>query len=107
MPLDLSLDRGSRVPLYFQLAQQLEEAIRDGRHSAGVKAAAQGIADVLAGLEIEERSDSARAALVGLDGRDYLRLLRLSRLPEGMCSEADALFALHVLVSARLKADGI
>ena len=35
MPLDLSLDRGSRVPLYFQLAQQLEEAIRDGRLQPG------------------------------------------------------------------------
>lgn len=35
MPLDLSLDRGSRVPLYFQLAQQLEDAIRDGRLRPG------------------------------------------------------------------------
>ncbi len=86
---------------------EVEQAIREGRHSAAVKAAAQGVADVLGGLEIEERSDSARAALVGMDGRDYLRLLRLSRLPEGMGSEADALFALHVLVAARLKADGI
>ncbi len=86
---------------------EVEQAIREGRHGAAVKAAALGVAEVLGGLEIEERSDSARAALVGLDGRDYLRLLRLSRLPEGMGSEADALFALHVLVAARLKADGI
>ena len=35
MPVDLSLDRGSRVPLYFQLAQQLEGAIRDGRLKPG------------------------------------------------------------------------
>ncbi|MCM2334722.1 MAG: GTPase [Anaeromyxobacteraceae bacterium] len=86
---------------------EVEEAIREGHFSAAVKAAAHGVADVLGGLEIEERSDSARAALVGMDGRDYLRLLRLARLPEGMGSEADALFALHVLVAARLKADGI
>jgi signal recognition particle receptor subunit beta len=86
---------------------EVEQAIRDGRYSAAVKAAAQGVADVLGGLEIEERSDSARVALLGVDGRDYLRLLRLSRLPEGMGSEADALFALHVLVTARLKADAI
>jgi signal recognition particle receptor subunit beta len=86
---------------------EVEQAIRDGRFSVAVKAAAQGVADVLGGLEIEERSDSARAALVGMDGRDYLRLLRLSRLPEGMGAEADALFALHVLIAARLKADGI
>lgn len=35
MSLDLSVDRGSRVPLYFQLAQQLEDAIRDGRLRPG------------------------------------------------------------------------
>jgi DNA-binding GntR family transcriptional regulator len=35
MPVDLSLDRGSRVPLYFQLAQQLEGAIHDGRLRPG------------------------------------------------------------------------
>lgn len=35
MSLDLSLDRDSRVPLYFQLAQQLEAAIGDGRLSPG------------------------------------------------------------------------
>ncbi len=35
MQLDLSVDRGSRVPLYFQLAQQLEDAIRDGRLRPG------------------------------------------------------------------------
>jgi signal recognition particle receptor subunit beta len=85
----------------------VEQAIREGRHSTAVKAAAQGVADVLGGLEIAERSDSVRAALMGMDGRDYLRLLRLARLPEGMGSEADALFALHVLVAAKLKADGI
>jgi signal recognition particle receptor subunit beta len=86
---------------------EVEQAIRDARFSAAVRSAAQGVADTLGGLELEERSDSARAALVGMDGRDYLRLLRLSRLPEGMGSEADALFALHVLVSAKLRADGI
>jgi len=35
MPLDLTLDRSSRVPLYFQLAQQLEDAIRDGHLRPG------------------------------------------------------------------------
>jgi GntR family transcriptional regulator len=35
MALDLSLDRSSRVPLYFQLAQQLEVAIRDGQLRPG------------------------------------------------------------------------
>jgi signal recognition particle receptor subunit beta len=86
---------------------EVEQAIRDGRFGAAVKAGAQGVSDVLASLELEERSDTARAALLGLDGRDYLRLLRLSRLPEEMGSEADALFALHVLVAVKLRADAI
>jgi len=86
---------------------EVEQAIRDGRFDAAVKAAARGVGDVLSSLELEERSDTVRAALMGLDGRDYLRLLRLARLPDGMGSEADALFALHVLVAARLRADAI
>jgi DNA-binding GntR family transcriptional regulator len=35
VPVDLALDRSSRVPLYFQLAEQLEAAIRDGRLQPG------------------------------------------------------------------------
>jgi mutual gliding-motility protein MglA len=89
-----------------QLAD-VEQAIRDGKPTAAVRAAAQGISDVLGGLEVLERSDAARAALLGIDGREYLKLLRLSRLPEGLATEADALFALHVLVGARLRAESI
>jgi signal recognition particle receptor subunit beta len=85
----------------------VEQAIREGRPTAAVRAAAEGVSDALGGLEVEERSDVARAALLGLDGRDYLKLLRLSRLPEGLATEADALFALHVLVGARLRAESI
>ncbi len=89
-----------------QLAD-VEQAIRDGRPTTAVRAAAQGVADVLGGLEVLERSDAARAALLGIDGREYLKLLRLSRLPEGLATEADALFALHVLVGARLRAESV
>jgi signal recognition particle receptor subunit beta len=89
-----------------QLAE-VEQAIREGRPTSAVRAAAQGISDVLGGLEVLERSDAARAALLGIDGREYLKLLRLSRLPEGLATEADALFALHVLVGARLRAESI
>ena len=105
----------ARSPLTFtrlfitgnaQLAE-VERAICEGRATTAVRAAAQGISEVLGGLEVLERSDAARAALLGLDGRDYLKLLRLSRLPEGLATEADALFAHHVLVGARLRADSI
>jgi hypothetical protein len=86
---------------------EVEQLIRDGKLTAAVRASAQGVSDVLGGLELEERSDSARAALIGMDGREYLRLLRLSRLPEGMASESDALFGLHVLITAKLRAEAI
>ncbi len=85
----------------------VEQAIRDGKPTTAVRAATQGVADVLGGLEVLERSDAARAALLGIDGREYLKLLRLSRLPEGLATEADALFALHVLVGARLRAESV
>jgi signal recognition particle receptor subunit beta len=86
---------------------EVENAIRERRFTTAIRTAAQGVSDVLGGLEVIERSDAARAALLGVDGRDYLRLLRLSRLPEGMAGERDALFALHVLIGVRLKADSI
>lgn len=35
MSVDITLDRGSPVPLYFQLSQQLETAIADGRLQPG------------------------------------------------------------------------
>lgn len=35
MTLDITVDRGSPVPLYFQLSQQLEAAIADGRLQPG------------------------------------------------------------------------
>ncbi len=41
MALDLTVDRGSRVPLYFQLSQQLEAAIRDGRLRPGDRIATE------------------------------------------------------------------
>ena len=35
MPLAVELDRSSPVPLYYQLAQAIEAAIRDGELSPG------------------------------------------------------------------------
>jgi GntR family transcriptional regulator len=36
-PLAIAVDRGSPVPLYYQVAQQLEKAIGDGRLAPGTK----------------------------------------------------------------------
>jgi hypothetical protein len=60
---------------------------------------------VLAGLSFADPAPGARALLLGLDGRDILRLGKLAGLPEGQVTERDALFALHLLVSAMLKAE--
>jgi signal recognition particle receptor subunit beta len=89
------------------LVAPVEQALRDGAWTPAVRAAARALSDLLGSLEVAEPSDAARLALLGLDGRDYLRLLRASRLPEGMASEADALVGLHLLVSARLRSDGL
>jgi hypothetical protein len=45
--------------------------------------------------------------LLGLDGREFLRFCRLASLHPGSTTEKDALFALYMLVSARLKASQI
>jgi hypothetical protein len=50
---------------------------------------------------------ATRATLLGLDGTLYLRVCRLGTMPPEALQEADALLALHVLISARLKAQGV
>lgn len=45
----------------------------------------------------------AKALLLGLDGREYLRLSRLAASPEQSITHEDALFSLYVLVAAQLK----
>jgi hypothetical protein len=52
----------------------------------------------------ETASPMAKAALLGLDGREFLRFCRLASLNPGSATDRDALFALYMLVSARLKA---
>ena len=48
--------------------------------------------------------EPSRALLIGLDGREYLRLRRAVALPVGTAGELDALFALYLLVAATVKA---
>jgi hypothetical protein len=72
-------------------------------HGAAVRAAAEAIAGILAGFPVEEGSPAARASLLGLDGREYLRLSRLAARPDQAATEKDALFALYLLVAALLK----
>jgi signal recognition particle receptor subunit beta len=84
-----------------------EAAVRERTYGIAVRAAAQAVADLLAGLAIDETRSAARAALLGLDGREFLRLGRLAQKPDAMVTEQDALFALYVLVAASVKAERI
>ena len=82
-----------------------EEHLSARRYSAAVGAAAEALAALLDSLPGVPGSDGplARAALLGLDGREYLRLCRLASAPAAAITRQDALFGLYLLVSARVK----
>jgi signal recognition particle receptor subunit beta len=108
-------DRGELVGVSFArlfpgagaAIQETEQAIAERTYGAAVRAAAHAIADLLAALAVDETRPSARAALLGLDGREFLRLGRLARRPDAAVTERDALFALYLLVAASVKAERI
>jgi hypothetical protein len=93
-------DRGGRVA-------EGELLVRERAHGKAARRAAEAVTEILTALTTPDPSPAARAALVGLDGRDYLRLGKLATLPDAQVSERDALFALHVLVSAMLRSEGL
>ncbi len=82
-----------------------EAAIRERTFGLAVRTAAQALADLLDALPVAEARAAARAALLGLDGREFLRLGRLAQKPDVAVTEQDALFALYMLVSALVKAE--
>ena len=85
--------------------RQLESLIASGDHESAVRGATALLAELLESLPGPSggADPGTKAALLGLDGRDYLRVCRLATLPREMLVEADALLALHVLIAARLK----
>lgn len=86
----------------------VEQSISEGDYSQAARLAAVAIADILESLPgVRGEGFAGRVALIGLDGRDYLRLCRIAALPDAGINLADALFALHVLVSAHLKATSL
>jgi hypothetical protein len=88
---------------------EIEAAIRDGSHKRALERAALSLASLLESLPgtLAQESPAAKASLLGLDGREYLRFSRLVSLPESAVTERDALFALYMLISAKLKAHAI
>lgn len=83
----------------------VERAIANGDPSTAVREAARALArllDALPGPNTEE-GPMAKALLLGLDGREYLRLSRLATSPEQSITHEDALFSLYVLLAAQVK----
>jgi len=101
--LELSFTR--LFPGKAEALAEVEAAIRERTFGAAVRRAAEGLADLLEDLFPPEDQPGDRAALLGLDGRDYLRISLLAAKPDPAVSEQDALFALHMLVTALLKAE--
>lgn len=83
----------------------VEDAIAEGRYAVAIRETATALAALLAGLPGPETEDGpiAKALLLGLDGREYLRLSRLANSPEESISHEDALFALYLLIAAQVK----
>lgn len=88
---------------------EVENAIRRGEHARALDLAVRAMVELLDALPGtgEAASAMAKASLLGLDGREFLRFCRLASLHPGSTTEKDALFALYMLVSARLKASQI
>jgi signal recognition particle receptor subunit beta len=86
---------------------EAERAIAERTYGVAVRTAAQAVADLLGALPADETRAASRATLLGLDGREFLRLGRLAQKPDAAVTEQDALFALYVLVSASVKAERI
>ncbi|BDG01955.1 GTP-binding protein [Anaeromyxobacter oryzae] len=108
-------DRGQLVGLSFArlfpgegtAIAEVELEIRERAFGPAVRRAAEAVAELLAALPVDEQAPTARAALLGLDGREFLRLGRLAAKPDVAMTEQDALFALYVLVAAAVKAERI
>jgi mutual gliding-motility protein MglA len=86
---------------------EVELELRERAFGPAVRRAGEAVAEILRALPVDERAQSARAALLGLDGREFLRLGKLAAKPDVAMTEQDALFALYVLVAATVKAERI
>lgn len=84
----------------------VEAAISRGLYAQAVTVAANAVAALLDALPGVPASDGrgVRAMLLGLDGREYLRLSRIASLPEESVDSKHALFALHMLVTTHVRA---
>jgi signal recognition particle receptor subunit beta len=87
----------------------VEAAIARGLYAHAVTVAANAVAALLDALPGVPTSDGrgVRAMLLGLDGREYLKLSRIASLPEESVEPKHALFALHMLVSTHVRSNAL
>jgi signal recognition particle receptor subunit beta len=87
----------------------VEAAIARGLHAHAVTVAANAVAALLDALPGVPAGDGrgVRAMLLGLDGREYLKLSRIASLPEESVEPKHALFALHMLVTTHVRSMGL
>jgi hypothetical protein len=91
-----------------EAVRAVERLIATGDFAAAVSGTAKLIMELLDELPYPQGADrSSKVALLDIDGREYLQLCRLAAAPREGMSERDALFALHVLVAAHVKAAGV
>jgi signal recognition particle receptor subunit beta len=87
----------------------VEAAIGRGLYAQAVTVAANAVAALLDSLPGVPTGDGrgVRAMLLGLDGREYLKLSRIASLPEESVEAKHALFALHMLVSTHVRSNAL
>jgi hypothetical protein len=87
----------------------IETNLRSGAYGDAIRGATKSLADLLESLAGPQTGEGvlAKATLLGIDGREYFKLCRMATLPDAALTEEDALFALYMLVSARLKSQYI
>ncbi len=82
----------------------IESCISAGRYHEAVNHIATALAHLLRQLPIpSETGVVSRAQVLGLDGHEYMQLCQLASQPKETIYYENALFALHVLVAARVK----
>lgn len=87
----------------------VEDRIRAGEPGDAVRRAVEAMVELLTALPGtgDQASPMAKAALLGLDGREFLRFCRLASMHPSSITDRDALFGLYLLVSARHKAERV
>jgi hypothetical protein len=85
--------------------RDVERMLGHGDYAGAALSASRALAAMLSALPGPDGDvgPGAKAALLGLDGREYLRLCRLTTMPREAVTERDGLFALYVLVGAQIK----